>query len=186
MEDLELNDNLDNMEDIVEPIDIEAINDEALRLAVSMVKNLSTVYFDEQFMEENPTLKKRIDSELENLRILFKMRSSDEQTHDILLYAITSSPKNASLYHSLTKIQGALLSIQKQIDDTINNINKMLKGYQLEMNFNKEQSESMSGSNSTIHRGSKTFIEEMRERNKIMSETMGVQQMDLFTEQIVS
>lgn len=174
---------VDNMDEIVEAIDIEQINDEAVAMAMGMVKNLSTIYYNEQFMEENPRLKKRIDAELENLRILFKMRKSDERTHDILLDAITRNPNNASMYRSLSQIQSTLLSIQKQVDDTINNITNVLKGYQMEINFTRENDNQMTIDNSndsSIHRGSKSFIEQMREKNKIVNDFIAVSQVSIF------
>lgn len=177
---------VDNMDEIVESIDIEQINDEAVAMAMGMVKNLSTIYYNEQFMEENPRLKKRIDAELENLRILFKMRKSDERTHDILLDAITRNPNNASMYRSLSQIQSTLLSIQKQVDETINNITNVLKGYQMEINFTRENDNQMtmtSSNDSSIHRGSKSFIEQMKEKNKIVNDFIAVSQVSIFEDE---
>lgn len=177
---------VDNMDEIVESIDIEQINDEAVAMAMGMVKNLSTIYYNEQFMEENPRLKKRIDAELENLRILFKMRKSDERTHDILLDAITRNPNNASMYRSLSQIQSTLLSIQKQVDETINNITNVLKGYQMEINFTRENDNQMTmttSNDSSIHRGSKSFIEQMKEKNKIVNDFIAVSQVSIFEDE---
>lgn len=177
---------VDNMDEIVESIDIEQINDEAVTMAMGMVKNLSTIYYNEQFMEENPRLKKRIDAELENLRILFKMRKSDERTHDILLDAITRNPNNASMYRSLSQIQSTLLSIQKQVDETINNITNVLKGYQMEINFTRENDNQMTmttSNDSSIHRGSKSFIEQMKEKNKIVNDFIAVSQVSIFEDE---
>lgn len=177
---------VDNMDEIVESIDIEQINDEAVAMAMGMVKNLSTIYYNEQFMEENPRLKKRIDAELENLRILFKMRKSDERTHDILLDAITRNPNNASMYRSLSQIQSTLLSIQKQVDETISNITNVLKGYQMEINFTRENDNQMTmttSNDSSIHRGSKSFIEQMKEKNKIVNDFIAVSQVSIFEDE---
>lgn len=177
---------VDNIDEIVEAIDIEQINDEAVAMAMAMVKNLSTIYYNEQFMEENPRLKKRIDAELENLRILFKMRKSDEHTHDILLNAITNNPNNASMYRSLSQIQSTLLSIQKQVDETINNITNVLKGYQMEINFARENDNQMTmptNNDSSIHRGSKSFIEQMKEKNKIVNDFIAVSQVSIFEDE---
>lgn len=177
---------VDNIDEIVEAIDIEQINDEAVAMAMGMVKNLSTIYYNEQFMEENPRLKKRIDAELENLRILFKMRKSDEHTHDILLNAITNNPNNASMYRSLSQIQSTLLSIQKQVDETINNITNVLKGYQMEINFARENDNQMTmptSNDSSIHRGSKSFIEQMKEKNKIVNDFIAVSQVSIFEDE---
>lgn len=104
-------------------------------MANSMVKNLSNIYYNDEFMSQHPKLKTRIDIELENLRILIKMRKTDETLHDIAAKAIAGNSSNASLYTSVTRIQDNLLDIQKQMDQTILNLNNLLRGYQTEINF---------------------------------------------------
>lgn len=162
-------------ENLVESIDMEEISSESEKSAVELVSNLSRIYFDDEFMEENPGLKKRIDTFIESMRILIKMRKSSERTHDILVAAIPSQPTNASLYRSQAQIETNLLSIQKQIDETVNSMTNFLKGYQLELNFRSTEDESketdMPSVDKDIHRGSKSFIQQMRDKN----------QLDLFT-----
>jgi hypothetical protein len=157
-------------EDLIQPIDIDAIDDEAMRLAMEMVDNLASVYFDKEFMEENPNLKKRIDFSIDGLRLLLKMRKTSEKTHDICVNAITTNPNNASMYLSQARIEGNLLSIQKQIDDTVASLCNLLKGYQLELNFNQQQSVDedtgeIVDTSQSVHRGSKSFIQQMKEKN---------------------
>lgn len=165
-----------NLEGIVDAeeivnIDIDGIDDKSIIDARAMVENLSKFYYDEEFMRDNPSLKKRIDSELESLRILIKMRKSDERTHDILLGAITKNSSNASLYRALTETQKTILSITKQINDIVNGLNGLLKNYQLEIQW-KEDSPSNEDDSSNdndeimdkdIHKGSKSFIEQMNQ-----------------------
>lgn len=156
-------------EELVQTIDIEAIDDEAIRLAMEMVNNLSDVYFDSEFMKENPSLKKRIDFGIESMRILIKMRKSSEQTHDLLINSIASTPNNASLYRAQAQIEGNLLNIQKQMDDTINSLNNLMKGYQLEINFrngSKDTDLEEPAEQQSIHRGSKSFIQQMRDKQE--------------------
>ena len=71
--DVDLDGIVDPGEEVVN-IDIESIEDHSIMDAKAMVENLSKFYYDEEFMKANPSLKKRIDSELESLRILIKMR----------------------------------------------------------------------------------------------------------------
>ena len=61
-------------ENIAEEIDMDEINSESEKIAIEMVSNLSKIYFNEDFMEENPGLKKRIESFIESMRILIKMK----------------------------------------------------------------------------------------------------------------
>lgn len=157
-------------EDLIESIDMEEINSEAEKGAVELVTNLSKIYFDEKFMDENPSLKKRIDTFIESMRILIKMRKSSERTHDILVAAIPSQPTNASLYRSQAQIESSLLSIQKQMEETVNSMTNFLKGYQLELNFKSQDDESLEDKDqenapSDTHRGSKTFIQQMQQKN---------------------
>lgn len=148
-------------------IDIDGIDDNSIIDAKAMVENLSKFYYDEEFMRDNPSLKKRIDSELESLRILIKMRKSDERTHDILLGAIAKNSSNASLYRALTETQKTILSITKQINDIVNGLNGLLKNYQLEIQWKEETvtteepSEEQEEEVRDIHKGTKSFIEQM-------------------------
>jgi hypothetical protein len=171
-------------ENLVEPIDMEEINSESEKSAVELVSNLSKIYFDEEFMEENPGLKKRIDTFIESMRILIKMRKSSERTHDILVAAIPSQPTNASLYRSQAQIESNLLSIQKQMDDTVSSMTNLLKGYQLELNFRSTEDENketdVPSVEKDIHRGSKSFIQQMREKNNVDLFT-GASDVDEFT-----
>ena len=163
-----------NLEGIVDAeeivnIDIDGIDDNSIIDARAMVENLSKFYYDEEFMKANPSLKKRIDSELESLRILIKMRKSDEKTHDILLKAIAKNSSNASLYRALTEVQKATLSITKQINDIVNGLNGLLKNYQLEIQWKDETAESKDDNEEDveeikdIHKGTKAFIEQMNQ-----------------------
>ena len=132
-----------------------------------MVKNLSNIYYNDEFMSQHPKLKTRIDIELENLRILIKMRKTDETLHDIATKAIAGNSSNASLYTSVTRIQDNLLDIQKQMDQTILNLNNLLRGYQTEINFEENSGDNGDQQNQTnntpegLSRGSKGFIQQM-------------------------
>lgn len=150
-------------EGIVEDIDVNEIEDEAKRISFAMCKNLQEVYFDESFMQQNPKLKERLDVELESLRVLIKMRKSNEIIHDLCLRSIGLNANNASLYKALTGIQGSLLSIQRQMDETIKNINALLKNVQLEINFAEDKNDDTDEITTTgLTRGTKSFINEMK------------------------
>lgn len=90
-------------------IDIEDINESAKQDAIDLIQNLSRFYYDEDFMKRNPQFKKRVDNDLESLRILFKMRKTDEEAHDILIKAIQGNSSNASLYKSLSEMQKTII-----------------------------------------------------------------------------
>lgn len=147
-------------------IDLESINESAKTDAVSLIDNLSKLYYDEDFMKRNPTFKKRVDTDLESLRILFKMRKTDEETHDILIKAIAGNSGNASLYKSLTELQKTIISITTKICDIIDGLNNLMKGYQIELMNNseddgiKEDPDEDFDPTSTC-RGTKFFIEQM-------------------------
>ena len=154
-------------EGIVEDINVSEIEEQANNASFAMCKNLREVYFDEEFMKNNPRLKERLDVELESLRVLIKMRKSDEIAHDLCLRSIGMNTNNASLYKALAGIQSSMLSIQRQMDLTVKNINILLKNIQLELNFDAGQpaqealQEIIYDPNTT--RGSKKFIEQMKE-----------------------
>ena len=142
-------------------IDMDGINDSALTDAVALIDNLSKFYYDEDFMKQHPTFKKRVDSDLESLRILFKMRKTDETAHDLLIKAISGNSGNASLYKSLSEIQKTIISITSKIGDIVEGLNNLMKGYQLEFNFDNKNNEESGEEINGASRGSKEFIEKM-------------------------
>ena len=173
----------DNSGDVIDGIDIvnidiDAIGDEAEGKAKRLIEDLAKFYYDEDFLKANPNFKKRVDNDMEALRILLKMRAADEETHDVLIKAIAANSSNASLYRALTNVQTTILQITTKIENIVNNLTTMIKGYQLELNFKMEQEQTMHESEpeevtvdnvSSQHRGSKSFIEQM---NKIESEQL--------------
>lgn len=153
----------------IEPveIDVEQIEKDAKDYIVTMVDNLATFYYDEQFMNTHPAFKKRVETDIEALIVLRKMRRMDEVTQDSLAKAIVGNPNNASLYRALTDIQRTILNIQTKIDDTIRSLTAFMKGYQLEIDFSPtdhEYSEDSDDEESAeiTTRGSKDFIQQMR------------------------
>lgn len=150
--------------EIVE-IPLDTIKDEAEALAMDLVANLSVFYYNDTFMKEHPNFKKHIEADIESLRILIKMRKSDEFTHDILVKSIGQNPGNASLYRSLSDVQRTMLNIQTKIDETIKSLNTFMKGYQMEINFS-QQNTNNDPEEQTIDvlttKGSKSFIEQLK------------------------
>lgn len=158
---------LDNIEE-VENIDIEEIDKSSSDDASKITENILSLYSNEDFMKRNPRLKQRIETELESLRILLKMRKADEITHDILIKAIAQKPSNASLYRSMTEVQKTILSITTDINKILDGLKNILKNYQLEINFEADNNENNSQEehNTEVHRGSKDFITQMLSEKK--------------------
>ena len=171
---------IDNEEEIIN-IDTDRIDNDSLKEAIDLVENLKDIYADPGFMKNNPKFATRLKTEVESLRILLKMRKSDEVAHDILLGAIGRNSSNASLYRSLSDIQKTILSTTADLSAKIKDINAMLKNIQLELNFkfepeettdpettDPETGEAISGGKSlqsekNTFRGTKDFIKQMRE-----------------------
>lgn len=161
-EDIELGDTVDGM--ALVDINMDDINEESKKDAAALVENLSKLYCNEEFMRAHPNFKKRVDTELESLRVLIKMRKTDEVAHDLIINAIAGNSGNASLYKSLAEIQKTILSITTKMGDIITGLNNLLKGYQLELNFDQEETHpetNESNLSMTTTRGSKEFIERM-------------------------
>lgn len=151
--------------EFAEEIDVQEIEKVAKEESFAMCKNLRDIYFDEEFMKKNPKFKERLDIELESLRVLIKMRKSDEIVHDLCLKSVGMNPNNGSLYKALSGIQKSMLNIQIQMDNTVRNINNLLKNVQLEFDFEQQQKqenqEAEAPSDPSVTRGSKRFIEQM-------------------------
>ena len=187
MKDKDIEDLFVDPEGIVEDINIEDIEEQAKSASFALCRNLREVYFDEEFMKKNPRFKERLDVELESLRVLVKMRKSDEIAHDLCLRSIGMNTNNASLYKALSGIQSSMLSIQRQMDDTVKNINNLLKNVQLELNFDNNQQNNTQGQqeiplDSNTTRGSKKFIEMMNQELKQEAQ-MEIRPEDLFVEE---
>lgn len=150
-------------------IDIEGISNDAESKATALIEDLAKFYYDEEFLKTNPNFRRRVDNDMESLRMLLKMRAADEVTHDVLIKAIAANSGNASLYSSLTRIQDAMLKITTKIEAIVNNLTNMIKGYQLEINWRLEQDILDSAEDTTDDtddvdtrsRGSKEFITKM-------------------------
>lgn len=143
-------------------IDLEGINETSKATAVEMIEDLSKFYCNEEFMKSHPAFKKRADSELEALRLQLKMRKADEEMQDVLMKSCCSNPQNASLFKSLTDMQRTIITIQGKIDDIVNRLSAMMKGYQLEINFDENADDTPSDQSShKTYRGTKNFIENM-------------------------
>jgi hypothetical protein len=144
------------------PIDIEAIDAEASAAARDMLQTVTDLYQDDKFKERHPQAQRRIEMELETLRGLIKMRKADEEAHDALLRAISENKSNASLYRSMAEIQKTSIALTNKIHDTIDRLNSVCKGFQLELDFDDKMSDVTTDVNETgTHRGSKSFIQDM-------------------------
>lgn len=151
--------------------DIDGIDKSSADDAASLVQNLSKLYYNEEFMSANPTFKKRVDADLESLRILIKMRKADEVAHDNLLKAIAGNSSNASLYRSLTEMQKTIISITTKMGEIVTGLNNLMKGFQLEINFQEpdtDEDDLMDFSKDT-HRGSKEFITMMNSADDLFT-----------------
>ena len=187
MKDKDIEDLFVDPEGIIEDINIANIEEEAKNASFALCRNLREVYFDEEFMKNNPRFKERLDVELESLRVLVKMRKSDEIAHDLCLRSIGMNTNNASLYKALSGIQSSMLSIQRQMDDTVKNINNLLKNVQLELNFDNNQQNNTQGQqeiplDSNTTRGSKKFIEMMNQELKQEAQ-LEIRPEDLFVDE---
>jgi hypothetical protein len=167
-EDCGLRDSIDTI-DIID-IDIDGIGEESAKIAADMVENLSSFYYNEEFMAKHPQFKKRVENDIESLRVLIKMRKTDEEAHDILIKAIAGNSSNASLYRSLSEMQKTIISITTKISDIVAGLNTLMKGYQLELNFEEENQSNQSDDiqqapaqtqQFNTSRGTKEFIERM-------------------------
>lgn len=160
--------NIDNLEDVqVMDIDLDDIGNSASESAKSLLKNISELYFDTEFLKNHPNFKSRIDSELETFKILYKMRRSDEIVQDTLIKAISTNTKNASLYKSLSDIQRTIISITAKMEESTAELEKLMKEYQITSNTDESEIQVEENNNesndSMMSRGTRDFIKRMQE-----------------------
>jgi hypothetical protein len=175
---------IDDLEDIYE-IDIDNIGKNADIDATSNVQNLLRLYNNKEFTDEHPDFKRRIDTEVDSLRMLYKMARINEVVHDHLITAISKNPGNASLYMALDRIQGKVLAVDKQIREQISSFNKIITGYQMELNFAQDNGltentgTSKMDDGSVLSRGSKAFIEQMKSTDESTDESQYIDRDDI-------
>lgn len=167
--DKKITDQIRDLWDVDDPIDVDGEFDDAVYIDMNsldqeakdesklMVRDLEKIYSNEEFLKEHPDYKKRLDIELESLRILIKMRKSDEITHDLLVKQIGMTPNNASLYSALNRMQTSMINIHNKLDQTVKTINQLLKNYQMEIPFEKEPEESVNIETGEVKQAAKTF-----------------------------
>lgn len=166
----DINDIVIDPEEVIH-FDIEEIDKESIDEAVGMVDNLATFYYDDKFMCSHPSFKKRVDTDLESLRVMLKLRKADEKVQDQLMKSIAANPNNASLYKSLADIQKVIISLTTKINELVTGLQTMMRGYQQELNFDgngdgapPEESETVSVD--VTVRGSKDFIRLMKKSSE--------------------
>ena len=163
--DFDPSDIIDNEEELID-INTEGINDDSLKEAQGLIDNLKDIYTNPDFLKQNPKFATRLKAEVEDLRILLKVRKSDEVVHDVLLGSIGKNPSNASLFRALTDVQKTILSTTTDISTKIKDINTLLKNVQLEINFTPEEpgegEEGQGQPSQSTFRGTKDFIKSMQ------------------------
>ena len=148
-------------------IDIDSISEESKIESQLMLGNI----LDSAYINSNPTLKRRMTIEVENLRQLLKMRKTAEDTHDALINQISANNANTALYKALEGVQKNLMSLITKTNEVINTINQLYTAHQTKIEFSDYTSNTSDGesednsldkskSNNTF-RGTKDFINAM-------------------------
>ncbi len=151
-------------------IDIDHISEESKIESQLMLGNI----LDSTYINSNPTLKRRMTIEVENLRQLLKMRKTAEETHDALITQISANNVNTALYKALEGTQKNLMSLITKTNEVIATINQLYTAHQTKIEFDGESENEKGGSHegddttkkeTGIYRGSKDFIRSMNSIN---------------------
>lgn len=149
-------------------IDMDEVNNKAEQQAKTIVERLSNYYFDEKYIKEHPYIPNKIASEMDNIRVLLKMLSVNEKAQDTLLMSIAINTGKGALYQSLTSLQSAMLNIQKQLEQTTNNIEDIFHIMQDECDRSFAEKDKEEDNGSIVVRGSREFINAMVARKNAM------------------
>ena len=184
----------DSADDILETptliIDLDEVDGEAKAKATEITERLSNYYFDEQYIEQHPYIPNKISQEIDNIRILIKMLSINEKAQDTLITNITMNAGKGALYQSLTSLQETILKIQRQLNESVKNVEDIFKEMQAETDktFSEKPKELNAADGSYTVRGSKEFIEYLSKMNykpDINIKTIDGQTVDINTGEIL-
>lgn len=155
---------VDDMEDVY-TLDLDYITNESNTIATSIISSILRLYNNKDFVEDHPDFKKRIDTEIESLKRMYKMAKTNEEIHDHLAQSIAKNPGNASLYMALTKVQDKIIQLDENIKKIMDGLNKICSNYQMELNFEATKKESgeeaVHDDSGLVTRGNKQFIDIM-------------------------
>ena len=153
----------DNANDIIETpvliIDLDEVNENARKQAITITERLSNYYFDETYLENHPYVPTKIMTEMENIRRLLKMLAVNEKAQDSLIANITFNAGKGSLYASLTSLQNSMLNIQSQLNTLTTSLENIFKEMQeeCEKTFQEKEKEDTDNGVKGV-RGSREFI----------------------------
>lgn len=152
-------------------VDTDTISHDSQQQATELLESLSQLYSNYDFLKEHPQFRRRLDSELESLRISIKMRKTSEVIHDRLAQAIGHCPDKAALYMAFTNVQKSLIAIQSKQEQAMDRINNLIRAYQLELEFKEEDKdtdvsdETSDNTDNITARGAKAFISQMSRKD---------------------
>lgn len=153
-------------EDIINIDDIDA---EAKSRATKLVNKVKKIYFTNEELKNDSYATTIIDRAIDSITLLQKMLLSNSQIQDKLITNICLNSGNGTLYMSLTRIQDAIMDIQKQIKDELNDLHADLHEIK-ESNLDDEDEEEDNESKveqSGAFRGGKDFLKSLKGDNEI-------------------
>jgi translation elongation factor EF-G len=165
--------NMDNADELlgipVLTIDLEEVNNSALSRSTDIIEHLSGYYINKKYIAEHPYIKNKIIQEIDNIRRLLKMLTINEKAQDSLIQSITCNFGKSALYTALTSLQSSTLSIQKQLNESVDTIETIFRKMQDECqeSFESKDKEELSDG-SIVTRGTRDFLKDLM--NKLNGE----------------
>jgi len=145
-------------------INIDDIDSEAKSRAVKLVNKVKKIYFTQEELKNDSYATTIIDRAVDSITLLQKMLLSNSQIQDKLITNICLNSGNSGLYMSLTRIQDAIMDIQKQIKGELNDLHMDLheiKSENLDDDEDDQQEEGQEESQ-TSFRGGKDFLKSLK------------------------
>lgn len=156
---------VDEALEYIEPqmvVDIAAIDQQSTDIATTIAQKLADYYFDKRYIEEHPYVSNKIMTVTNSIRRLQKMLIVNEQAQNNLLQSIAANSQKGSLYASLTSLQQATLSIQRQLDDLIKELEDIFRKMQDECKLTFDAKEKdVNDDGSVTSTGSRDFIKQI-------------------------
>ena len=142
-------------------IDIEAIEDNAKKIAAKLVNKIKKIYFTNSDLKDDGYAQTIVDRAIDSIAILEKMLICNNNLQDKLMINCCLNSGNNGLFMSLARIQDEIIDIQKQITKELTDLHQDLNDIKNADIEDDEDDNTKEIETKTAFRGGKDFLKSM-------------------------